>query len=95
VATGDLNQQLSSSGGQKIAGFVIVKAVRLEAAARAGQIVIDAATFDSLPAEFQGLYGLGEKAAGKEGEEAIDARRCTAVPLEGSDARPTEKAVME
>jgi class 3 adenylate cyclase len=74
IATGDLYREPNGD----IAGTVIADAVRLEAAGLPGQIITDATTFDSLPADLQTLYGSEEIVAGKR-DERFAARRSTVV----------------
>ena len=45
------------NGTPEIAGTVIANAVRLESAARPGQIIMDSAAFALLPKELQAFYG--------------------------------------
>jgi formylglycine-generating enzyme required for sulfatase activity len=78
IATGDLDEQPRVGGGREVAGTVIADAVRLEAAARPGQIVCDTATFKSFPADIQALYGTEEEVRGKRAER-FRARRYTVV----------------
>jgi class 3 adenylate cyclase len=44
-------------GEHRIVGSTIARAVRLEAAAEIGQVVVDLPTFNSLPDELKPLYG--------------------------------------
>jgi internalin A len=68
IATGDL--ALETRGGvRKMAGSVISRAVRLEVAANIGEILADADTHASLPAELQACYGAEEQIAGKRHEK--------------------------
>lgn len=78
VATGDLHEQPRKTGGKEIAGTVVANAVRLEAAGRPGQIVVDKNTFDLLSSELQSLYGPEEIVAGKR-DELFNVRRCTVI----------------
>jgi class 3 adenylate cyclase len=95
LATGDLYQQPRDGGGQVIAGTVIANAVRLEAAARPGQLVADAATFASLPTDVQALYGPEEMVPGKR-EERFAARRCTIVAYTAAqDSPPTIQSILD
>jgi class 3 adenylate cyclase len=87
IATGELYQQPRSGGGQEIAGTVIATAVRLEAAARPGQILADAVSFASLPSDLQKLYGPEETVPGKRSEQ-FAARRCTVIPYAASEDSP-------
>ena len=75
AATGDVIIQPRPDGGADIAGVTIARAVRLEAAARPGELLIDAVTFGSLPPSLHDLYGSEEKVRGKRAEE-FSARRC-------------------
>lgn len=96
AATGDLFQRPRPAGGQEIAGTVIANAVRLETAAQPGQLIVDAGTFASLPAELQALYGAEETVAGKRGER-FAARRCTIIPYKAADdsSRPTIQSILD
>lgn len=95
VATDKLFQGQQPGGEQESAGTVIATAKRLEAAAQPGQVVADAATFASLPAELQALYGSEERVPGKR-DEMFAARRCTIVPYTTADgAPPTVESVLE
>jgi len=95
AATGELFQRSRRGGGMEIAGTVIGNAVRLEAAAKPGQIVMDAATFVLLPAKLQALYGEEEIVAGKRGER-FAARRCSIIPhKEDKDSQPTVQSILD
>lgn len=95
AATGDLYQRPRRGGGQEIAGTVIANAVRLEAAARPGQIVADAATFGGLPPDLRSLYGPEESVTGKR-DERFTARRCTIVAYApAADSPPTIQSVLD
>ena len=95
AATGELYQPPRRGGGQEMAGTVIANAVRLEAAARPGQLVADAATFASLPAELQVLYGPEEMVRGKR-DEQFAARRCTIIAYTGGEeSRPTVQSILD
>lgn len=95
VATGDLYQRPRIGGGQEIAGTVIAIAVRLEAAAKPGEVLVDAVSFASLPAELQVRYGTEETIPGKRGEQ-FAARRCTIVPYATEhESSPTVQSVLD
>jgi class 3 adenylate cyclase len=61
---------------RRIVGTTVSRAVRLEAAARRGQLVVDTQTFDALPEELKACYSSEEVVRGKR-EEQYTARRCT------------------
>jgi len=63
---------------RKIFGATITRAVRLEAAAEVGQLVIDLPTFDALPVDLQRSYSDIDIIHGKR-TERFEARRCTLV----------------
>lgn len=75
AATGNIVMEPRVSGGYDIAGVTIARAVRLEAAARTGELVIDVNSFDSLPPSLRALYSTEERIKGKRAEEFV-ARRC-------------------
>lgn len=79
AATGDVTIEPRPAGEAKVAGLTIARAVRLEAAARPGELLIDVLTYDSLPTELRDLYGGEEKIQGKRTEE-FAARRCVMDP---------------
>ena len=69
IATGEISKQ-----GKEIAGITIANAVRLEAAAAPDGILIDDATYNSLPPTLQALYRGPEQVKGKR-QEVIPAWR--------------------
>jgi class 3 adenylate cyclase len=79
AATGDVTIRPRPDGGADMAGVTIARAVRLEAAARPGEMLVDALTFDSLPPALRDLYGGEEKIRGKRTEQ-FAARRCVMNP---------------
>jgi class 3 adenylate cyclase len=79
AATGDVIIQPHPDGGTDMAGVTIARAVRLEAAARPGELLVDTVTFDSLPPALRKLYAGEEKVRGKRTEE-FSARRCVMNP---------------
>ncbi|WP_166302398.1 hypothetical protein [Bradyrhizobium sp. 2S1] len=93
-ATGELHMQPRDGGGQEIAGTVIATAVRLEAAARPGQFLIDEVTYSALGKNLQALYGPKETVSGKRNEK-FAARRCTVVPfVDHPPSGPTRSAML-
>jgi len=80
AATGDIAMESRNGGGHEIAGVTIANAVRLEAAARIGELVIDVATYCDLPSELKAIYGPEEDVIGKR-EEKFRARRCVMITL--------------
>ncbi|MGD0890077.1 MAG: tetratricopeptide repeat protein [Terracidiphilus sp.] len=69
IATGDVSTVAGTDGPDQYAGVAIATAVRLEGAARAGEIVVDAASFELLSADDRTCYGAEETVRGKRGEE--------------------------
>jgi hypothetical protein len=84
IATGELDERPRPGGGREVAGTVIANTVRLEAAARPGQIVADRATFQSLPANLRKLYGPEERVRGK-GSEEFAAHRSTVLTYSAAE----------
>ena len=73
IAKGEL--AIENIGGvKKMAGSVIARAVRLEAASNIGEILADIETYAGLSSEQQACYGSEEQIAGKRSEKFI-ARR--------------------
>jgi class 3 adenylate cyclase len=68
VATGEIVMRPKRSGGFDIAGSVIARAVRLEAKARPGGLLVDQETFEALGSEGQQLYGPKQMIPGKRDE---------------------------
>ena len=60
---------------RRIVGTTVARAVRLEAGAEKGELLIDAETFNALPKELKAYYGDEETIAGKR-DELFTARRC-------------------
>ena len=78
IATGDL--AIENSGGvKKMAGNVITRAVRLEAACNIGEILVDIETFTGLSNDQRVCYGAEEQIAGKRNEK-FHARRYAVIP---------------
>lgn len=80
AATGEIDFR-KQRGKPIVAGITIANAVRLEAAAKPGEFLVDVATFEALPASLQREYGPEETVQGKRNEQ-FQARRC--VMLEGA-----------
>lgn len=78
IATGEITRRRDQNNQREYAGLTISNAVRLEEAARPGQIVIDLATYKLLPAHLCELYSTEHIVAGKRGEQ-FKARRYQAV----------------
>ena len=68
IATGEVTSTDTAHSPAEYAGTTIANAVRLEAAAHAGEIVLDADSFAGLPAETRILYGPGKTIHGKRDE---------------------------
>jgi class 3 adenylate cyclase len=93
AATGDIDVR-EVDGHREIAGVTIANAVRLESAARVGEIVIDTTTFESLPTALRRSYGEEEEVKGKR-KETFRARRCVMAPSEaGTATEPTVVGVL-
>ncbi|MGH7092877.1 MAG: hypothetical protein ACREFB_05020 [Stellaceae bacterium] len=67
-------------GERRIVGSTIARAVRLEASAVKGQLVVDPVTFEALPDELKRLYSTEEIVKGKR-DERFQARRCTFIQV--------------
>lgn len=67
-------------------GMARTRAVRLEAAAEPGSLLIDVATFETLPSALRGRYGPEIIVAGKRGER-YQARSCRLVELPAKQER--------
>jgi len=83
---------------RRIVGSTIARAIRLEAAAHRGQLVVDLPTFDALPEDLKRYYGLEEVVEGKR-DELFTVRRCTladvpddssALGIQGERPRPQQ-----
>ncbi|HEY0171059.1 MAG TPA: hypothetical protein VGB98_08545 [Pyrinomonadaceae bacterium] len=92
AATGDVTEWMPAGGALDLAGLTITRAVRLEAVARPGELLVDAPTFASLPPSLGALYGGEEKVRGKRTEEYV-ARRCLLNPeVPGPSGEPRPRA---
>jgi len=69
AASGDIVMQPKAGGGFDIAGMTIARAVRLEAKAQPGGLLVDEETFQSLAADQKERYGAKQQVAGKRDEE--------------------------
>ncbi|MBF0227711.1 MAG: adenylate/guanylate cyclase domain-containing protein [Desulfobacterales bacterium] len=67
---------------RRIIGTTIARAVRLEAAAKKGQLVIDNQTFVKLPNELKDLYSNEEIIKGKHDNEIFKVHRCNMINIE-------------
>lgn len=68
AASGEIVIQAKPGGGFDIAGTTIARAVRLEAKAQPGGLLVDQRTFEALGPEGQQLYGSEQRIAGKRDE---------------------------
>jgi class 3 adenylate cyclase len=68
AVTGAIDMQPRPGGGYDIAGEPIGRAVRLETAARPGELLIDCPTYEALPGSARRCYGPEEEVFGKRGE---------------------------
>jgi len=75
AATGDITMESRSDRGFDIAGITIARAVRLEAAAQPGELIVDVNTFDSLPPTLSLSYSKEVTVLGKRNEK-FAAYRC-------------------
>jgi len=74
AATGNITMQPRQGGGYDIAGITIARAVRLEAAARPGELLVDTLTYEALPPVLHPAYEEEESVRGKR-DESFAARR--------------------
>jgi class 3 adenylate cyclase len=79
AGSGDVVMQNLPGGGVDIVGITIARAVRLEAKAKPGGLLIDRATFLGLPRELKTKYGPPEEIPGKR-DEIFEAYRCSMYP---------------
>ena len=75
IATGDISSAVSTARPAEYAGTTIANAVRLEAAASPGHILMDQSSFADLPDDIKLLYGPEETVKGKR-TERFRVRRC-------------------
>jgi tetratricopeptide (TPR) repeat protein/class 3 adenylate cyclase len=71
IATGPVSHSSCQDRSDEYAGVTIANAVRLEASAKAGEIVIDSRSFDALSPELRPLYGQEEAISGKRAERFV------------------------
>ena len=64
---------------RRIVGTTVARAVRLEAAAETGELLIDTETYGALPEDIKKFYGEEEVVAGKR-NESFTVRRCIFIP---------------
>jgi class 3 adenylate cyclase len=79
---------------RRIIGTTITRAVRLEAAAHKGQLVIDLPTFDALPQELKEHYSVEEVVKGKR-QERFKGRRCTFVDVQPASNSQVRKKLFQ
>jgi class 3 adenylate cyclase len=79
AATGEIYLQRLGTGGFDFSGITIADAVRLEAQAKPGELLIDNNTFSNLPPFMQSLYHGEEEVRGKR-NEVYKAHRYTIDP---------------
>lgn len=90
AATGEISIR-NKRGKPTVAGITIANAVRLEAAAKPGEFLVDTATFQALPPSLRRKYGPEETVQGKR-KEQFQAHRC--VMLKGAPApEPPQNAI--
>lgn len=94
AATGEIALVQRDDGTRDAAGMVLVAAVRLEAAAGPGQLLVDQATYDAFPADLRRYYSDAETIPGKHGA-MYTGHRCVMVAeaeVDGSPDRPVSPA---
>ncbi|MBF0459296.1 MAG: HEAT repeat domain-containing protein [Nitrospirae bacterium] len=94
IATGNLAPDERDGHIHDIAGIVIGRAVCLEAAAKIGEILIDADTYASLPVDVQAKYGAEEQIVDKDGEQ-FPVHRYVVVHLENKDNDKSAKPLRQ
>jgi class 3 adenylate cyclase len=85
AATGEIVIARSATGGFEIAGTTISRAVRLEAKAPPGGLLVDKLTFDTLKSENRKEFGSSRAVAGKR-DETYDAYLREPYPNAENDA---------
>jgi class 3 adenylate cyclase len=95
IATGEIFQETRSDRTKEFTGTVIANAVRLEAAARPGEILVDAATFSSLLPSVRRLYGPEEKVKGKRTEKFAVHRYCAVPSAAQKESGPSVRYALE
>jgi class 3 adenylate cyclase len=80
AATGDtVVKPRPDGGGYTVAGATVTRAVRLQTAGRAGELLVDTATYEALPEALRLKYGAEESVPGAQGE-TFRARRYVIAP---------------
>jgi class 3 adenylate cyclase len=79
IATGEVSVTPRSGASDEYAGTTIANAVRLEAAAEAGEVMMDDVSFAELSPELRPLYGPEETVKGKR-DESFRVRRYVVTP---------------
>ena len=79
IATGEVSVTPRAGASDEYAGTTIANAVRLEAAAEAGEVMMDDASFAELSPELRPLYGPEETVKGKR-EESFRVHRYVVTP---------------
>lgn len=79
IATGEVSATPRTGASDEYAGTTIANAVRLEAAAAAGEVMMDDVSFAELAPELQSLYGPEERVKGKR-DESFRVRRYVVTP---------------
>jgi len=80
AASGEITIKPNVDAQPDISGTTIVTATRLQKAAHVGELVIDVATYDTLPKALRDKYGNEETVEGKEHEHTFQARRYDVIP---------------
>lgn len=91
ACSGEIDRRPRPGGGFSIAGEPIGNAVRLETAARPGELVVDVETWRALPLYIQERYGPEEVVAGKR-DETFKVRRCSMISPPQSPPQPPSAA---
>lgn len=93
MATGEIVMRRKPEGGFDVAGSTIARAVRLEAKAQPGGVLIDAATFNSLRDDLKTRFGPKQSVQGKRDEkfEAYAAQINADGIKDTADVRPSSE----
>ena len=77
---------------RRIVGTTVARAVRLEAAAEKGELLIDSDTFHALPEDLKKCYSAEEIVSGKR-DELFNVRRCAfVIPPKHSANQPSKRS---
>jgi len=79
IATGEVSVTPRAGASDEYAGTTIANGVRLEAAAEAGEVLMDDVSFAELSPGLRALYGPEETVKGKR-DESFRVRRCIVTP---------------